>query len=160
MSCMNIHWLLTKIPFGETVTEYIRKIAYQSVIKCNACTTKWNMHDKLALVQAEQACPLNPATKSHWNSFHYEWAEEGQTEAQTMGRNLWLQRLKPCITNRESQKTLKEQPPYSRLALSNLFTKEKWLILVYFLYMKKKKQSFFFLNQWKVEQVQTVERHF
>lgn len=105
-SCMNIHWLLRMMAFGGTVTEYIRKIAYQSVIKCNARTPKLNMHDKLALEEAEQACPLNPATESHWNSFYYEWAE-GQTEPQMIGGNLWLQRLlNPCITKKSQPKML------------------------------------------------------
>lgn len=63
---------------------------------------EWNMHDKLALENAEQAGPLNLCTKAHWNSFHYDCGAtekqwEGQTEKEEYN-DFWLQRQeKPCI---------------------------------------------------------------
>lgn len=76
---VNIQYMFMQILFHETA-RWQNTLKKNSLSKCNqmqCMRIKWNMHDKLALVNTEQADPLNLCTKAHWNSFHYDW---GSTE--------------------------------------------------------------------------------
>lgn len=83
-SSMNIQYMFMQMWFHETarMTEYIKKISYQSVIKCNACAldeicmTNW-----LWRTQSRQVL-WTFCTKAHWNSFHYDCGEETEWEGQ------------------------------------------------------------------------------
>lgn len=96
---MNIHYILRQMWFHGTakMTEYIRKIAYQSVIKCNACTVNeicmtnwlWRTQSRQVLWTLAQKLIEIPFIMTVVQQRNRKWERQAVKEEY---KDFWLQR--------------------------------------------------------------------